>query len=98
MNQKQRKIILIGIGLIIISVIFPPWKETMIVQGNKVELESTFYRFILTPPREVYKSQDGQVVGLKEGRIDATRLILQWIFIALVIGGIILYLKDPSRD
>jgi hypothetical protein len=98
MNKKQRKIILIGISLIIVSVIFPPWKEIVFLSQGKFELESAIYRFIFAQTRIESKTKDGQLVSFTEYRIDATRLILQWIFIALVIGGIILYLKDPPRD
>lgn len=96
MTTKQKRTILIGIFLILFTVIFPPWKEVVVASGKKIEFETTTYRFVLNaPPREEIK-EDGQLVGLREHHIDATRMLLEWVFIGIMSGAFVSYFKDPN--
>jgi hypothetical protein len=96
MNKNQRKIILVGIALIIFSVIIPPWKEIYFTEGKKTESETIVYKFLLNPPKEEYKNNNGQVLAVIRGRIDSTRLLLEWVFVGIITGAFLLYLKKPA--
>lgn len=81
MNNKQKIAIVIGLILVVLMGLFPPWKTTML--GIEVSLG---YHLIFAP------------MGVKEqlgpSNVDALRLLVQWIGVCIVIGGVVLILKD----
>jgi hypothetical protein len=75
MNEKQKKILKIGVIVFLLIGIYPPWTETY--YSNKYESETPKgYSFIFSPPHAYLP------FGIK---IDITRLIIQW----LIAGGIV---------
>jgi len=88
LNVKQRKILIIGVVLIIVMGLFPPWTYTYKYRTTYSESPAG-YGFIATPPRG-----DGQSQGVK---LDISRLILQGIIILIAVGlGV--YLIDGRKE
>jgi hypothetical protein len=93
MNKKQKIVCLIGVGVIILMTLIPPWYyhvasrrvgDRQIVfehQGN--------YGFLFSPP-------DPPDFGYRNyciARIDLSRLLVQWVVVAIATGGIVWFLK-----
>jgi hypothetical protein len=97
MNRTQRNVLLIGILLILLMLIFPPWKY---FDGNTSDHTSAGYHFFRTPPP--LKSAE-EIFGMsgwiaERARIsvhlDAIRLIAQLLIVAPITLGLLLLLKD----
>jgi hypothetical protein len=78
MNEKQRKILLIGLAVFLLIGLYPPWTETYYSAKYNSE-QPKGYSLIFSPPT-TYLPQ-----GIK---IDVTRLVVQWI----LAGGVIFVL------
>ena len=79
MNEKQRRIILVGIAVIVFMGIYPPWTFTF--KGNTTYSEEPAgYGLIVSPPD---KKQDSFYHGIK---IDTSRLLIQWAVVGAAIG------------
>lgn len=99
MNKKQIIVLWIGIIVIVLMGLFPPW--TLNGEAASVFLVSLrdstsirqydfpMYRFILTPPKTL------NVAFLL--RIDFNRLLLQWIMVAVITAGFVVSFKEKSR-
>lgn len=79
MNKKQRVIIWIGIILVGLLGIFPPWSHTFKNHSTYSE-ESAGYSFIASPPQ---KKLNNVLYGVK---IDSSRFLLQLLTVCLVFG------------
>jgi hypothetical protein len=87
----------IGMGIILISTLFPPW-----VSSNN----NLGFHFILTGPTYIeYRDQNGKPVrpenreqAIKQtipyGKINGIQLLLEWIMISLLTAGTILLLQE----
>ncbi len=81
----RRKILALGIGLVALMGLFPPWLE--VVKTNRVERERPAgYSVIFSPP----KPTGGWWV-----KIDVSRLTVQWVVVAVIVGGAA-YLKKED--
>jgi len=91
-NGKQKKFIAIGIAIMILMGIFPPWKYTFsykTVNSN----EPAGYGFILLPPA---KKSDALPYGIE---LDTARLFVQWIIVTFSTGlGVFLAAKPKGND
>jgi hypothetical protein len=104
MNKRQKFGMIIGMVLILVSGLFPPW-----VSSNN----NLGFHFILTGPTYIeYHDQNGRPVrpenreqaikqAIPYGKINGTQLLLEWIMISLLTAGIILLLhghKGQKRE
>lgn len=100
LNNKQRKIIFIAIGILILMLIFPPWQykvETSSLTKNAIGP----YRLIFIGPPDVpTTSREGSRAYFKEhyrpnwtAEVDWSRLILSCVVIVLIASGFVLYFK-----
>ena len=88
-NEKQKKLIVAGIVVVIFMGLFPPWTYTF--KAKTVEnKEPTGYGFILAPPEK--KSQN-VACGIE---LDITRLSVQWI-ITLLATGLGVFLATTTK-
>lgn len=71
MNKKQKKILWIGIIIIALTGMFPPYNYEVGFGGKK----QVSYDFFLSPP---YHSS---------AELDFARLTIQWIIVAVVTAG-----------
>jgi len=88
MNKKQLKVLWIGIGIIAVMGLFPPWHmKSMMGVGS----QKTFgFSFILLPPLK----------GDVHPTIDIPQLFVQWFIVSTITGGLIVTFKDkkPKDD
>ena len=85
MNHKQKKVLLIGIAVIVLMGLFPPWQETRARENRPLSRSPAGYHFILTPPSG-YRS-----IGYT---LDFARIAVQFIEVGAITAGAVLYLKD----
>ena len=89
MNLTQKKLLLVGLGLIVLTGLIPPWKWTVTNSYvGRIERPSD-YSFIGDPPK---------VDPPASVQIDYGRLLLQWTIISLAAGVGIFYYKDQSQN
>lgn len=78
MDSPRKKLLCVGLAVIILMGIFPPWVS--VLHGGRVHIEKPAgYAFVFSSPTTA-----GPRYGV---RIDLTRLFLQWVIVAFVVGG-----------
>ena len=82
-NPIQKKIIMVGIGIIILMGLFPPWTNTFHYK-TAYSKKPAGYAFILTPPK---KRAQSIAYGIE---LDVTRLIVQWMIIFMATGLVVM--------
>ena len=104
LNNKQRKIIFIAIGILSLMLIFPPWQYRIEISSiNKNEIGP--YRLIFLGPPDVpitsesrYGTKFKQLDrSLWKVEVDWSRLILSGAVIVLITSGLVLYFKERER-
>jgi hypothetical protein len=86
-NPKQKKILIVGIVIVLLIGVVPPWKHTFKSSSTYSEVPAG-YSFITSPPPRRSKSFSH---GIK---IDISRLVIQWIVtIAATTAGVMLTAK-----
>ena len=87
MNLKQKITLLLGIIIIVLMGIYPPWGQyAASSETGRIKLRPLGYSFFTTPS------------GSERGAdIDYTRLAFQWIMVAISTGGFLLMLKDKKK-
>ena len=83
-NSKQKKILIVGIVIVLLIGIIPPWNYTYKTSSIYIEKDAG-YSFIMSPP---------PARGRHGIKIDISRLVIQWIVtIAATTGGVMLTAK-----
>lgn len=94
MNKKQRLVILIGIIILLLMGLFPPFywtQEIPIILGSQIMSNSysTYhynqYGFLFYPPTS-------------SARVDLERLLVQLLVVVFVTGGIVFYIGGPKES
>lgn len=88
-NEKQKKIIIIGVAVVILMGLFPPWTYTFKYK-TAYSNEPAGYGFILAPPK---KKTQAMAHGIE---LDIARLSVQWI-IVLMATGLGVFLTPGTR-
>jgi hypothetical protein len=97
-DRRLRIIFVVGIFVAVMCGLFPPYKiiEVKLIAVATPLIEAEYfcgYSFLLFAP-----SGCGNAIGT-DGRtaysvkIDITRLLIQWVLVALITGGLSLYIK-----
>ena len=88
MNGKQKICLWIGIAVIVLMSLFPPWLYT---QARITEVQTNAgYHFLLTPPQP-----QGEVgYGI---HLDMSRLFVQWIVIIAIAAGLIVSFQEKEK-
>ncbi len=90
MNLKQKIILLLGIIVIVLMGIYPPWCFYNNATGRKIP--GFGYAFFATPPTpSLWDKSKGR------SDIDYTRLTFQWAMVAIATSGFLLMLKDKKK-
>jgi len=76
-NNKQKFVILIGVGLMVLLGLYPPWVQSTSFRGTL--LNKLAYGWIFSPP-----SHD-----LLKTSIDFMRLIVQWLVVTIATAGFV---------
>lgn len=87
MDVKQRKLLLVGIAAAVLMGVFPPWTDSFRYEQAHSQ-GAAGYAFIFDPP----KAEIMHTVS-----IDVSRLVVQWVVVALAVGGGMLFLREPSK-
>jgi len=88
MNKKQKYILLVGLFIIALMGLLPPWYFRF--KGSVVVDRPGPYAFIFSPP--TYKPYG--VEGAP--RIDTSRIVGQWGIVVFVCYGLFFLLKDKE--
>jgi len=89
MNKKQKIVIGVGLGLILLSGLFPYYGRNF------------GYGFIFNPPHNHWKSfETNETEGppFRYGKIDFPRFYMQIITISLLTIGLIFLFADPKKN
>lgn len=84
MNAKQKQVVMIGIVLIALMGLIPPWT----CQFRVGEFKAGGYAFIFDPP-----SGGPCFIGAE---VNISRLLVQWLGVCLVAGGLVWVFKDEG--
>jgi hypothetical protein len=88
MNTIQRRIILVGLAVIVLMGLFPPWLLVYDAEAGHSE-QSTGYRFIVWPGLRQYRDSPFWTV-----QIDLPKLFVQWAVVVAATGfGVLLTAK-----
>jgi hypothetical protein len=95
MKAKQKQVLMTGIAVAVMMGVFPPWTDTFFfdsgAQGRIQSQAPARYSFILVPPQA-----PEQVQMFHTFTIDIGRLFVQWVIVALAVGGGLVYFGEPA--
>ena len=101
MNSPQRTVIIIGVAVVLIMGLIPPWMAFVDSEGGYLEF-SLGYSPIFSPPVHLPSTTIPSISATFRGRpasvsLDVTRLAVQWITVCLVTIGLSLALRTTER-
>lgn len=79
LNDKQQKIVIVGVVLFVLMGLIPPWTYTLEAQTIH-RVRPAGYALIISPPDP---EENAAAFGVK---IDISRLIIQWLVLAAATG------------
>ncbi|MBI4657261.1 MAG: hypothetical protein HY735_00170 [Verrucomicrobia bacterium] len=94
MNAKQKAARLIGIVLLAIATLFPPWK-LILKKDGVTESSSLGYHPLWNPPFPEIEAEDREIEA--NFRIDLIRLGIQLGVILVVVNGAVFLLKTKEQ-
>jgi len=87
--KLARRWVVTGCVIIVLMTLYPPWLDTLTVNGGgTVESPKGYYSLVSPPLPKKGSLRDGV-------SIDFGRLFLQWWVVAIVFGGIA-YIRRPD--
>ena len=89
MSDKQLMVMWIGIGLIVVMCLFPPWVKVSGDDPGHARRGSRSYRFIFAHPRP---RMSGDQIYL-----ETSRLVVQCVAVALLTAGGICTLRVKGK-
>ena len=89
MDKTQKIILIIGIALLVIMSLFPPWKYTFSRDSTYSERPAGYF-CIFAPPPPRFSSQTNGVA------VDIYRLMIQWVAGAGLLAAAWLFHKIKS--
>lgn len=91
LNDKQQKIVIIGVVLFVLMGLIPPWTYTLETQAIH-RAKPAGYALIISPPDP---EKNAAAFGV---RIDISRLIIQWLVLtaATSLGAYITRSNDKK--
>jgi hypothetical protein len=87
MNTKQKRLLQVGIVVGVLMGFVPPWTTTLNYENLHIERPGD-YSLIFDPPSVAVQS------GVK---IDFGRLVVQWVALAIAIGGGLFFFQEPAK-
>lgn len=98
MNQKQKMTIWIGIAIVALIGLFPPWSsiQTIPTAGGVIRSSrSAGHAFLFTPPvvLEPHVKHNFPIDAL-DVELDTTRLVVELVFSLVLLVGLVLVLRD----
>jgi len=107
MNKKQLIVLWIGIGLIVLMGLFPPF-----ITDSKIKMSFGYepakyvrgYAFFFSdeiPERSRRYNEtdvDYREDAFVPAHIDITRLLIQWVLVTVITISLVITLKDKKKD
>jgi len=90
-NKKQKKFVVIGVAVIILMGLFPPWTYTYNYK-TAYSKQPAGYGFILEPPK---KKKQAMTYGIE---LDVTRLSVQWIIVLMATGLGVFFTATTKKE
>ena len=102
MNKKQITVIKIGLGIILLMALIPPWKCTFSTPDLPRLERPGSYGVLFHPPSPDKVANEFKTMVMSKPsfwsvELDLTRLLIQLAVVAIVTAGIVLVLKDDNR-
>ena len=93
MNRAQKVVLTLGAVVAIAMGLIPPWSHTFDFQSTS-QSKPAGYSLILSPPQPERKSPYFGV------RLDSSRLVLQWVVVAIAtgVGLALLHRRENSQS
>lgn len=92
LNDKQQKIVVVGVVLFVLMGLIPPWTYTLHTQAIQRE-KPAGYALIISPPEP--ERENAAAFGV---RIDISRLIIQWLVMAAATGLGVFISKAKAKE
>lgn len=83
MTKKQKIVTWLGIIVVVIMGLFPPWKALI---SNIILTQIVGYRFIFNP-YYTFGEVEGWEREMTIIQIDVIRLLVQWILVVVLVGS-----------
>lgn len=95
LNNKQTIALWIGVAAVVILGLYPPWTNDHPARGKKF----IGYSAIFSPAAKEFPGYGGQY-HTTANSIDVTILLVEWVIIAVITGGLIvtLSINDKGKD
>jgi hypothetical protein len=90
MNKKQVVISIIGVAIVFLMGIIPPWKIVDTSSMTYREMPAGYY-FIFAPP----EPDEEELLGVK---LDLSRLAVQWVTILFVIAAALFLTQEKEEE
>lgn len=96
MNPRQKFVLLVGILLVGLAALYPPWNFVdQYFSYSSVEVERfAGYSFFFAPPAPNPPTEARSNLIATVSRIDARRLAVEWVAIVLVTTGLLFLLRS----
>ena len=88
MNNKQRRVLFVGLLLLVLSGLVVPFKRSSISSFELFGDRTTTYQNNIVY-RPIFMPQTNS--------IDVSRLLLEWVFLLLITAGFMLLFKDSDK-
>ena len=85
-DRTQRVILLIGFTIVVLILLFPPWKQVPVGSENTTGLDAG-YHFVLYPPPQI-EFRMGNIDGKLNPTINTKRWVGQLVVVCFVIATI----------
>lgn len=101
MNRKQIIVLWIGIAVIVVMGIYPPWTMKSVYANQLKGSDTDTIRSLMKFVNEVYypiwpRPLKNNYLLFME--IDICKLVVQWIMVATITGGLLVTFKDKKKD
>lgn len=98
MNPRQKHVLLVGIVLVGLAAIYPPWNLVdQYFSYSRLEVERfAGYSFFFAPPSPDPPPRDRPQPTATVSRIDTRRLAVEWVGIVLVVTGLLFLLRSQA--
>ncbi len=94
MNKKQLACLWIGIIVIVLMGLFPPWIIPSSSEGIKYRIDRG-YKILFSPVEiQIPKTE----VAFSAATLDMHRLCIQWFMVAVITGGLVCTFKNRPKD
>ena len=89
-NTRQRVVIVVGLLVLVLMGLFPPW-EHVVTEGSSVWSRDAGYHPLVSPPAPLTD-------GVQQVRVDVSRLLIQAVVAAVACAASVVGLTAPRSS